>query len=129
MRLARLNRNAHLVMDSDLHSAGAGLNQTKQRLKADFEDNSRTVWVTQGRTIENYLTEGLLNEAIAAVHPKTKSTLVWDQFRDLTKLDSGKIIDKVAIARWIAQQAADFSLLDLEETITGAVASIRRHNS
>ena len=77
VRLARLNRSACIVMDSDYRNADGNLNQTKKRVLREFEGETCCSWVTKGRTIENYIAEETLNEAIAAVHPRTKQALVW----------------------------------------------------
>jgi len=129
IRLAHLNRSACIVMDSDRPLADASLNRTKVRLMEEFERGSCLAWVTQGRTIENYVQGALLNQAIAEVHSRTKKELVWEQFGDLTKITEDKTIDKVAVARSVARAEADFSVLDLESQVDRLVASIRLHNS
>lgn len=129
VRLARLNRNACVVIDSDRQTAGDDLNGTKKRILTEFEANSCLVWVTSGRTVENYLPEVVLNKAIASVHPRTKVSLVWEPFNDLTKLAEGKIIDKVGVARRVADEAPDFSVLDLGNMVDQLVKAIRERNS
>ena len=129
VRLARLNRNACIVIDSDRQAAGTDLNQTKKRIQAEFEMNSCLVCITEGRTIENYVPEATLNQAIAHVHPQTGKALIWKRFSDLTKLPPKKTIDKVSVARFVAQQAADFSLLGLGNSLDHLVQCIHERNS
>jgi len=129
IHLAHLNRNACIIMDSDRTSPQEGLNETKQRIQTEFEKKQCFVWVTEGRMIENYLTESLLNEAIAGVHPRTTKKIGWARFGDLTKLDGKKTFDKVAVSRAIAGKEADFSKLDLNEKMDRLVQFIRLHNS
>ncbi len=126
--LSRLNRNASIVMDSDRYTAHQPINPTKRRIKDEFRTNSRLVWVTKGRTIENYLTEKLRNGAVASAHPKTKNTLRWGQFADLTRLRMGKSIDKVAVAQKVVEYKADLTVLDLESVIARLVAEIQHNN-
>jgi len=129
VRLARLNRNACVVIDSDRKAAAEDLNATKQRVQAEFEKNGCYVWVTDGRTIENYVPETTLNSVIGNVHPRTKKALAWEQFGDLTRIADGKTIDKVAVARQVATQPAEFLTLDLDESIDLLVSRIRACNS
>jgi len=129
IHLACLNRNACIVMDSDRTTGDAELNQTKQRIQAEFEASRCLVWVTDGRTIENYVPEPLLNGAVKKVHPSAKVMPTRAQFADLTHRDGGKDIDKVAVARAVAREAPDFSAFDLETRIDRLVESIRQHNS
>jgi hypothetical protein len=73
--LRRLNRYMAIVIDSDKKSARARLNDTKIRVKAAVEDSSGTgmVWITAGYTIENYVPEERLTDAIRAAHPNATS--------------------------------------------------------
>jgi len=129
IRLARLNRNACIVIDSDRAKKKEELNGTKRRIQQEFEKEQCFVWITEGRMIENYLTETLLNEAIASVHPRAAKTVAWTRFGDLTKLAGSKTFDKVAISRAVAGKEADFSRLDLNEKMNHLVECIRLHNS
>lgn len=129
VRLSCLNRNACLVMDSDKDKSHGHLNKTKQRVKRDFESNSCLTWVTKGRTVENYVSEELFNRAVAKVHPRTKRHVNWARFADLARIEKGKVVDKVAVAREVATMAGDFSVLDLEAKIRQLVEEIRKHNA
>lgn len=128
VNLACLNRNACIVMDSDKDSAQSRINKTKQRVKGDFEKFSCMTWVTNGRTIENYVLEEIFNNAIAKVHPRTKARIKWSRFGDLTHLTEDKIIDKVAVAKAVARDKPDFSILDIGVVIDQLVEEIRRCN-
>ena len=128
IRLARLNRNACVVIDSDRKGADGNLNATKRRVQQEFENEQCFVWITEGRMIENYVPEFLLDEAVARVHPLTAKKVVWKQFGDLTKLGPKKTFDKVAVARGVAGKPADFSKLDLEKKMNRLVECIRLRN-
>ena len=129
IQLSCLNRNACIVMDSDKEKIHGRLNETKRRIKSDFESKECLVWVTKGRTIENYVPEQMFNDAVATVHPKTKRQFRWKQFEDMTHLRKDKIIDKVAVARKITEHVADFSMLGLDKMANMIVEQIRKHNS
>jgi predicted ATPase len=129
VRLSSLNRNASMVIDSDKNTPDQAINATKTRVKENFKSNQCLVWITEGRTIENYVAEPVLNKAVCTVHPRTDASLKWERFADLTRLDGGKIIDKVAVARAVVQQEADFSVLDLGATIDALIGEIRISNA
>lgn len=129
VNLACLNRRACIVMDSDKENVHSKINKTKQRVKGDFEKNCCMTWVTNGRTIENYIPENFFNESVARIHPRTKKIFKWGRFDDLTHLRSDKIIDKVAVAKAIAEDRPDFSMLNLSVVLDRLVGEIRRSNS
>ena len=128
VNLARLNRNACILIDSDKDKARGRINKTKRRVKDDFERNSCMAWVTKGRTIENYVPESVFNHSVAVVHPRTKRTIRWSQYGDLTHLRKDKVIDKVAVARATTQTVPDFSTLDLNSVIDTLISEIRNNN-
>lgn len=129
VKLARLNRSACIVFDSDKDGAHSRINNTKRRVKDEFERNSCAAWVTNGRTVENYIPESLFNDAVLSVHPKTYKKITWSRFGDLTRLRNDKVIDKVAVARFITSKAANFSMLDLGVSIDRLVTEISKSNS
>lgn len=57
------NRNAAIVIDSDKKYASAKINDTKKRVKEEFEKQGFMCWITQGKEIENYLTARSINQA------------------------------------------------------------------
>lgn len=59
--LRRLNRRSVIVIDSDKSSAHARINETKARLKDEFNNGPGYAWITKGREIENYLRKDFLN--------------------------------------------------------------------
>ncbi|MBN1958556.1 MAG: AAA family ATPase [Desulfuromonadales bacterium] len=128
IQLCKLNRNACIMIDSDKKTAHTWLNDTKKRIIKDFNTNGAFAWVTNGRTIENYIPEKIFNDAIEVVHPKTKKFFKWDRFNDLTKLRKDKTIDKVGIAKKVSLCPADFSMLDLEKQISDLVQKIENAN-
>lgn len=57
------NRNAAIVMDSDKRYQSHQINETKKRVRKEFEKNNAFCWITQGKEIENYLPKRALEEA------------------------------------------------------------------
>lgn len=110
IRLAKINRNAALILDSDRsHDESETLNATKARIVKEFEDNGLMAWVTWGREIENYIPDDIFLAAVHSVHGKAPE-LAPSRFSRITTLTGvdGKSIsmDKVRIAREIENGAS-----------------------
>ena len=58
------NRHAVIIMDSDKRARSTPVNDTKKRVKADFENKGFFCWITKGKEIENYVSA----EAVNAVY-------------------------------------------------------------
>lgn len=128
IQLCKLNRNAAILMDSDKRSQHQRMNATKQRIKEDFERSGCCAWITKGKEIENYIDEASFNSAVVSVHPGVIRRIKWDRFSDMTSLGRGKAIDKVSVARKIAEQTPHYSILDLDKQITQLIGHIRKAN-
>lgn len=81
--LLRLNRNLIAIIDSDRrHLKGgrfrADINATKRRIIEEARSVGGYVWVTEGKEIENYLSENVL-EACRAVRFVRSANMI--QFR------------------------------------------------
>ena len=129
VQLASLNRNACIVMDSDKSSSNDRLGKSKVRIQKGFEQEDCFVWITEGRTIENYIPCDLLNSAVSRIHPRTAKAVNWTRFGDLTRRAKNKTIDKIKVARMVVEQRADFSKLNLEPTIVELIKRIRAANA
>jgi hypothetical protein len=133
--LPRINRNFAVVIDSDRTRRGARLSQTKERVRRGVAESAdaTTVWVTSGYTVENYVPQALLAEAVAAVHPGARCT--WDGARYVNPLGKDqlrrrKAVDKPAVARHVADRWADDGswTLDLRARLAELTAMVRRAN-
>lgn len=144
--LRRLNRHSAVLIDSDKTAPSERINDTKIRIREEFDrdDMPGFAWITACRTIENYVPDGTLNGAVAAVH--TRSTYQppankWaDPLHIVTTAPSRKggraragaekgHPDKVKIARHACRfWPADELPLDLRARIEQVVAFIRRAN-
>lgn len=144
--LRRLNRHSAIVIDSDKTSAGKHLNDTKCRIRDEFnrDDMPGFSWITACRTIENYVPPSTLREATAAVHPSGSHLPPQDRWSDplcikrtggtrarkQARADDGTIKpDKVKIARHACEiwPVDDFPL-DLKNRLDEVVAFIRVAN-
>lgn len=129
--LSRMNRNVALIMDSDKRYARQPLNSTKKRIIEEFEKIKGICWVTKGRQIENYVSSQCLVDSIKAVHGSECSVANLLEFDDVTKYvknGNEQSIDKIRIAKEIATQLADFTVLDLAKKMDELILFIRSAN-
>lgn len=61
--LLTTNRHTAIVVDSDNRTKTDSINNTKQRIKDEFEKRKCFCWITSGKEIENYLTARSINQA------------------------------------------------------------------
>lgn len=108
--LLRLNRNSVILIDSDKEKARARINETKTRVESEFDDPATTgfAWITNCRTIENYVPDDLLTHAVQTVHPRrhyVPPAGKWDN--PLTSANPQQSFNKVAIAKVVADLWTD----------------------
>ncbi len=131
--LRRLNRRGVIVIDSDKEKKGARINDTKRRLREEFDAGPGHAWITEGREIENYMGSECIKDAIAKVHPSAKCKSAFGQYENtlLIKTKNGKDsqASKVGVAKYIVENyRADFSRLDMKKQIHALVDFICESN-
>lgn len=131
--LRRLNRRGVIVIDSDREKKGARINDTKRRLKEEFDSGPGYSWITDGREIENYLKPENIQNAIAKIHPAAKCKSTFGQYENtlLIKTKTGKDsqASKVGVAKYIVENyEADFNQPDLKKQIQKLVDFINKSN-
>ncbi len=62
IQLFRANLHSIIVIDSDKTNSKKRINQTKLRIKKEFNKNKAIVWITQGKEIENYLSRNIFKK-------------------------------------------------------------------
>lgn len=127
--LRRLNRHLAVVMDSDKSSQGSTVNATKRRVRDAMEDPG-LVWVTQGRTIENYVPRELLSAVLKDLYGKPLVHNV-DRWSDALRpqADKTKGPDKVKVAKEVVQRwESGLDHLDLHKKIVQLAALIEHAN-
>lgn len=55
------NRNAIIMIDSDKRNAQTRINDTKERIKQEFELTNSLCWITKGKEIENYISKEVVD--------------------------------------------------------------------
>ena len=132
IKLNRINRNIGIVIDSDKKEDDKDINQTKQRIANEFNENNFFTWITKGKEIENYISENNLFEAIRTVTSDKDITIEYGQFKSLnvyTKDGRKKEIDKILLARSITKIEVDINVLDLKERLNNLVLKIKEANN
>lgn len=131
--LRRLNRHLAIMIDSDKATAHAKINATKQRVVDELstEGQPGLAWVTNGRTVENYVPIDLLNAVLSDLHPKgdfTPNTNKWsDALRPVGEKSTKP--DKVKVAREVTRRwKTGTNFLDLRERILSLTNMVRGAN-
>ncbi len=132
--LRDINQNLAILIDSDRKRKGEAMNSTKCRVRDEFDKGPGFAWVTAGREIENYIPPELIEVAVKNVHRgavKLASTEQYEHRYHFVKNNDEvqrKNIDKVKIARQVAELDAALDVLDLTEKIRSVANFIRRCN-
>lgn len=123
--LRRLNRNALIVMDSDKDRDDTPIGEHKLKVIEQFKKDGLT-WITEGRTIENYLSKKAQKEAFLATHPNSESKFGGGNQYSVVK--KGGKFAKIRMAKKAASSSADLTVLDLNDRVQQVVAFVRRCN-
>ncbi len=131
--LRQLNRRGVILIDSDKSSTHSYINETKKRLKTEFEKGPGYAWITKGREVENYLPAQQVLTAIKAVLPSATHKGGIGQFDNILKITRKNEKDaqasKVEVARHIiANNAADLGAFDLNAQVEKLCRFIRDSN-
>jgi hypothetical protein len=133
--LRALNRYMMVLIDSDKKTPRAHLNETKRRVISGIEGDPTTglAWVTKGYTIENYVPEHLLTNAIRTAHPSVRARSLPSQGQWTNPLGSDRIghtrPSKVAIAKAATAIWRDEWPFDLKNRMRDVVNLIKAANS
>ena len=137
--LRRLNRHSAILIDSDKTTARGRLAATKVRVRDEFRRDEMPgfAWITDCRTIENYVPPDVLTAAVTAVHPRSRYQPPADKWGDPLQLLKGAptgrgertSADKVKIARRACELWPDGDLsAHLRSHMDRVVEFIRRAN-
>lgn len=129
--LFRVNTHFCVLMDSDREKKGARLNSTKLRIREECDASGNISWVTDGRTIENYVPTEVLRCALDALYPN--QTYDWELGEEYICPLSGKFKgktygpDKIRVARKVAELGHELSP-ELEKRLNKLAKIIREAN-
>ncbi|HEM4052640.1 TPA: ATP-binding protein [Streptococcus suis] len=133
IQLFRANRHSIIVIDSDKTDSKKRINRSKARIKKEFEENNSLVWVTQGKEIENYLSQRLIKE-VYRVDKQIGQYEKIDDFLDVASSNKklgtfyvrNKVTESIKLVKYMDE--TDFKILDLEERIKQIVDYVRVWN-
>lgn len=131
--LRRLNRYISVVIDSDCSDSHKDINETKKRIKEEFNKGPGFAWITKGREIENYIAPEILENAVMNIHKEAVSLGSTGQYKNCLryKTAEGELkdrIDKIKIAHEVIKHSANLDILDLKDMTTKLVMFIRNSN-
>ncbi len=131
IKILSTNRNAAIVIDSDKRDENAGINDTKTRIKEEFESKEMFCWITKGKEIENYV-------PVDAIKKAYQDKTIEDQceqyqlFPDYIEEKLGiNTFDKVKFARKVIKYIDDENskdMLDLKTMVEDLSKRIRSWN-
>jgi hypothetical protein len=106
------------LIDSDKNGRFARINETKRRVRDEFNEGPGFAWITKGREIENYIKPETLLNAVKSVHPTADKLVKIGQYDNCLPFrnKNGKInkkVDKVKVAHEIVKLPANLDVLDL----------------
>lgn len=124
------NRNAAIVIDSDKRSRQSRINDTKKRVKEEFEKYQAFCWITQGKEIENYVPYVAIEQAY---HKNlSKQCGQYELFPEYIKTINPHFIrEKVLFAQKICQYLSSENsngILDLKKQVDMLIETIRKWN-
>jgi ABC-type dipeptide/oligopeptide/nickel transport system ATPase component len=131
--ISLFNINSHfcVLMDSDRDKPSRHINKTKQRIVEECKKSHCMSWVTDGRTIENYVPEDTLAEALAYLYPDLHYTHpLGDEYTyPLSFTFTGKKYGpaKIKVARYVAQHGYVLSS-ELQNHVKKLVRAIKAAN-
>lgn len=130
--LRRLNRYMAVVIDSDKRTSHSHLNATKKRIRDEFDESGPGfAWISKGYTIENYVPDVVLRDALTAAYPTrdapSESAAQFDN--PLADERLGFKADKVKIARMAVEKWPEGTwVLDSKERTRHLIELIQAAN-
>jgi predicted ATP-dependent endonuclease of OLD family len=80
--LLRINQNTIILIDSDRKKHGARINNTKNRVKKECDESGLYCWITDGREIENYISNRSISLAYSQLTGIEKN-IEMNKYNDL----------------------------------------------
>lgn len=125
------NRNSAIVIDSDVCGVKNDINNTKKRIKKEFEDANMFCWITDGKEIENYIPFQAINNAFHTnLNMQCRKNELFPKY--IKKVIGDAKFDKVSFSHKIIECINDDNssdILDLKEKIVELSNTIMRWNS
>lgn len=124
------NRNSAIIIDSDKRRPRTKINDTKKRIKGEFESHDLFCWITKGKEIENYLSADCINKKFRTAKPQVEQYELFPEYiKDQYKSFANS---KVKFANEIVDYINDVNandVLDLKKQIIILYNEIKQWNS
>ncbi|SEM25707.1 hypothetical protein SAMN04487770_1312 [Butyrivibrio sp. ob235] len=123
------NRNAVIVMDSDIRKPKGRINKTKMRVRNEFEKAGLYCWVTKGKEIENYLSAEAISNAFGTTLQQVERYELFPEY--ISKTCKNFENKKVDVARKISPYITynnSVGILDLKDSVLKVYFEIKRWN-
>ena len=130
MNVLITNRNVAIVMDSDKRSKYSHINDTKKRVKEEFEQHQAFCWTTQGKEIENYIPYLAIEQAVHKTLGRQCGQ--YELFPEYMKqvyphFSSEKVPFAHAVCPYISMEDSS-GILDLKRQMEKLIETIRKWN-
>lgn len=134
IKLLMLNRNSAILIDSDKRAEDEDINPTKLRVKEELDLQNFICWITEGKEIENYLCENIINNALSLDSRDCFHQYdTIDNYLDKVKEGLGKkfLRDKVRFARKFTDvlDHNNINRYDLVKRVTELIKEIKKWNA
>lgn len=122
------NRNAAIVIDSDKRKNNSKINETKKRVKNEFEKYGAFCWITKGKEIENYLEKEAIEEAFGKkVGKQCEQYQLFPEYIGPICPTFKKVEFAQKVVPYVIQER-DSKMLDLEKQVKSLYAVIKKWN-
>ena len=122
------NRNAAIVIDSDKRKNNSKINETKKRVKNEFEKYGAFCWITKGKEIENYLEKEAIEEAFGKkIGKQCEQYQLFPEYIEPICSTFKKVEFAQKVVPYVIQERAS-KMLDLEKQVKSLYAVIKKWN-
>lgn len=134
INLMNVNQNSIILIDSDKTSRTKKINDTKNRIKTEFESNGQICWITKGKEIENYVPKEIIKDFYKKrIDSDFEQYQAIDSFLDLYDSKEGERFkrDKIKYAQKYVEKMSFENMrdvLDLDAQMKRVVKEIEKWN-
>lgn len=123
------NRNAAILIDSDKRTKNSRINDTKKRIREEFQSNNMFCWITKGKEIENYIPWKAINKKYPRIDKQCGEYELFPEY--IKTVYPGFVQSKVKFAKEICPYITkenSSELLDLQKNIKLLIEQIKKWN-
>lgn len=123
------NRNAAILIDSDKRTKNSRINDTKKRIREEFQSNNMFCWITKGKEIENYIPWEAINKKYPRIDKQCGEYELFPEY--IKTVYPGFVQSKVKFAKEICPYITkenSSELLDLQKNIKLLIEQIKKWN-